>query len=318
MKTSDNPFGTILCPIAVCLVLLGGWAQTADAATRVALAPLETLGAKSNAAQRTRAAIARAVARVPGIEVVSGQRVQRALAKFPALKNCHGAVRCLAQLGRAVAAKLVVYGEVGGLGEIEIVYLKVIDVATAKELRSTTVDLAGQKGQEMARAAAVELLAPDRYVGRLDAQVDVDGASIYVDGTKVANSPSQPIPLPVGPHALRVTHPEFRDFVRFVDVSFDTTAEVRVAMQQYPVVTSDIARDGPSDQSSVKTPPTSVVYRGVEPTPWYRRWYSVAAFGTAVLVVSAIAVGFVADGIDADSVIDVNNPASLVPQIGPK
>ena len=193
----------------------------ARGAEPVALAPLETLGNQSKVARNLQARIARALAGVAGFEVVDGRKVRRALSRKPTLRACDGKARCLAELGRTVAARYVVYGEVGGLGQVQIVYLKVIDVNGRKELRSTTVDLGADDRDRQARAAAVRLLAPERYRGTLALAVDVEGASIYVDGKRIARSPSDPIALPVGTHALRVTHPEFRDFVRFVDVAFD-------------------------------------------------------------------------------------------------
>ena len=216
----------------------------------------------------------------PGFQLVAGNRVARAIDKKPTLRTCDGDPSCLAELGRDVGARYVVYGEVGGLGDVEIVYLKVIDVAGARELRSTTVELGGAKSRNRARAAAVLLLAPERYLGRLAVSVDIAGASIYVDGTRVARSPSKALSLSVGTHALRVTHPEFRDFVRFVDIAFDAETAVPVELQKFPIVTSDITRDGQI------AGPSNIIYRGVEPTPWYRRWYTVAGFGTVVLVTS--------------------------------
>ena len=59
----------------------------------------------------------------------------------------------------------------------------------------------------------------------------------------VGKSPLAPQTLSVGTHALRVTHPEYRDFVRFVDVEFDTPAAVKVDHQ---TTTPAIASRGPT------------------------------------------------------------------------
>jgi len=76
-----------------------------------------------------------------------------------------------------------------------------------------------------------------------------------------------------------VTHPEYHDFIKFIDVTYGKTTEVPVPLQQYPIVEHD-----------VKAKPTSldkVVY--VEPPLW-RRWY---VAGPAIAVV-AVGVGILA------------------------
>ncbi|MCG8419078.1 MAG: hypothetical protein MJE77_14175 [Proteobacteria bacterium] len=65
---------------------------------------------------------------------------------------------------------------------------------------------------------------------------------------------------------------------------------------------SDIARTA---QSRAVTAATGGNHRGVEPAPWYRRWYAVAGFSAAIFMASAIAMGIAVDGIDADKRIDL-------------
>ena len=283
------------------MLAVSAMAGTAAADSQVALAPLETVGARSKVA-KTQRIIARALGQVPDTTVVADSKVDRALRQTPALRTCSGEASCLAQLGRAVGAQYVVSGEIGGLGDVEIVYLEIIDVAGARRLRSTTVELNKDDGSA-ARGAAFQLLAPERYIGSLAVTVDVEGASIYIDGNRVARSPTGKLALAVGTHALRVTHPEFRDFVRFIDIAFDQETPVSIELQKFPIVASDMARDGRPGSAT-----DNVIYRGTEPTPWYRRWYAVTGFGAAVLVTSAIVIGVIVDGIDADSAIDVDNP----------
>lgn len=300
-KTGSTIAGTgrlLACSATIFIALGSQWAN----AESVALAPLETLGSQSKVSRATQTAIGRALAQVPGFELVDAKQVQRALSKKPTLRACDGNAQCLTELGRDTGARYVVYGEIGGLADVAIVYLKVIDVANGKELRSTTMELESKKKPAGARAAAFRLLAPKRYVGRLAAVVDIKGASIYVDGALLAKSPARPLPLPVGTHALRVTHPEFRDFVHFVDIEFDADNRVQIDLQKYPIITSDMARTPKSGDPLAG----NIVYQGVESTPWYRRWYTVATFSAVVLVTSAIVAGAIADGLDVDRAIDVN------------
>jgi hypothetical protein len=279
-------------------------AAGADVAKKqtIVLAPLATLGSetRSKTTAKIRAPLLSGLASVPGVVMVSDRAVEKQLrkSKRARLRTCDGDAVCLAELGQLLAADAVVYGELGGLGDAQIVYLKVVDTAAAKEVRSTSLELgaiAPTEAKSRSRAAAFRLLAPEAYVGRLIIATDTEAASIYVDGTLVGKSPSRPISLPVGTHALRVTHNEFRDFVRFVNIEFDTDYPVSANLARYKVVSSDI-KLLPGD----KTGDGGVIYRGTEPTPWYRKWHVVAGFSAATLLTSALVIGIIANGIDAD------------------
>jgi hypothetical protein len=217
-------------------------------------------------------------------------------ARRPELRACDGAVPCLAALGQLVGASYAVHGEVGGLGNAQVVYLKLVDVAAAREVRTTVLELGGARAPEQeARAAATRLVTPSRYVGTVDVVVSVAGASIFIDGEMVSRSPAKPLSMAVGEHALRVTHPEFRDFVRFVDVPFGARTRVDVALAPYDAVSGDIRRTGGGALVATPGPATAA-----GPTPWYLRWYTIAG-GAAVLVVgSAIVVGALNSGVDFD------------------
>lgn len=280
--------------VIAALILIAVAGGPARAQRKVALAPLSTLGeeTRSKAVKAMEKAIAAGLRSFPGIVLIDGDEVARAIkaAKRAELRACDGEAACLAQLGTLVGATDVVYGEIGGLGDAQVAYLKLIDVGRAAEVRSTTLEAQGPEAKAAARGAAFRLLDPDKYVGRMVCKVDVDGATIYVNGARQARSPARPITLPVGTHALRIAHPEFRDFVRFVDVGFDRDVVVEAPMQQFPIISKDIVtREGGG---------TSVVYRGVEPTPWYRQWYTVAGAGV-VLFAGSVAL-FAAFGGDLD------------------
>ncbi len=268
-------------------------------ARKVVLAPLATLGSEIRVAATAeiRTPLAAAIAAVPGIELIADRVVEHAVkrARRPELRACDGKPDCLAELGKLVGADQVVYGELGGLGDVQVVYLKLVSSADAKEVRATSLELgAGIEGEHAARAAAFRLLDPDRYVGSLVVDTKVAKAAIYVDGRLVAHTPTGPLTLPVGTHALRVTHPEFRDFVRFVTIEFGTEERVKTDLAKYKVVSSDI-HAVPHGQSGPR-----VIYQGEQRTPWYRRWYSIAGFSAVTLIGSAIVVGLISNGIDAD------------------
>jgi hypothetical protein len=273
----------------------------------VVLAPLSTLGSESTAApvRRLAADLEAALGQQPGVKVIGSAAALDAIkqAKKPMLRSCDGDTGCLAELGKLVGADWVVAGEVGGLGDVQVVYLELIDVGSAREVRNTTLQGGADDPEGGPRGAAVRLIAPERFVGRVDVKVDVAGAAIYVDGKRLARSPSPPLELPVGTHALRVTHPEFRDFVRFVDVPFDRSAAVTVELQQYPVLERDLKSQG-GDGGTEPAGPAEAT----GPTPWYRRWWALAGFGAVLVTGAAITAGVIADGTDAERTRPVHPP----------
>lgn len=272
--------------------------QPAQAAPKhvVVVAPLTALGAEdtSESARKVQEQLEKAVGSVEGTSVIGSKAALAAVkkAKRPELRVCEGDLSCLTELGKLVGADLVVSGEAGGLGEVKVVYLQLVEVSKSKAVRSTTLEV-GDGASGGAEGAAYRLLAPDRYVGTTTLNVDAKGATIYVDGKKVGKSPSPPIELSVGTHALRVTHPEYRDFVRFVDVSFDANETIDVGLQQFPIVESEITGTG--------LPAGNVTYID-KPAPWYRKWWAIAAFSGIVVVAAGATAGIIADGVDADTV----------------
>jgi hypothetical protein len=131
----------------------------------------------------------------------------------------------------------------------------------------------------------VRLLDPEKYRGNVRFNFDVSGATVQVNGTKVNLSAQKDIALPVGTHAVTVTHPQYHNFVKFVDVQYGTTTDVQVGMKQYPIVEGGIhAKPGSRD---------TIIY--TEPPLW-KRWY---VAGPAILVV-AVGLGIVAGVIAHD------------------
>lgn len=285
--------------VLLVLAILAAWRLDAHAQKKVVLAPLTALGAEdtSAAAKQIQADLEQALAGVESTKVIAGKAVLDAIkkAKKPQLKVCEGEPSCLAELGKLLGADLVVAGEAGGLGEIQVVYLSLVDVSTAKTVRSTTLEV-GNASEGGASGAVYRLLAPDQYTGTMTLELDVAGATVYVDGKKLGKATAgKPLPFAVGTHALRVTHPEYHDFVRFVDVGFRGDTTVEVSMKQYPIVQTELTGTG------TKGPAGNVTYLD-DPTPWYRKWWAIAAFSGILVIGAAATAGVIADGVDADTV----------------
>jgi hypothetical protein len=292
--------------VALALALAGGggeaWAKrapapaTATTGTRVALAPLTALTEGSKGIGKLEEQVSQGLAGVSGFSVIPSADLKKALkkAKRPELESCEGDAHCLAELGRLVSATIVIAGDVNELSEGSIVYLKAVDVASEREIASTTAVLDGTATSGEARAAAVRLLAPKTYTGAVKLDIDVANAVLYVDGQKYTRTPGKPLLLSVGTHALRVTHEQYRDWVRFVEVEFDQTIPLSVNLKAFPVIT---------DEMRQKAAPKPVGPR--EPLPWYRKWYTVAAVGAVALIATTVIVVAVTGGLDVDGEVTV-------------
>jgi hypothetical protein len=280
--------------LAAALVVLAALALPAHADRVVAIAPLSTLGAEDTSASTKKAItqIETAFAAMPGTTVIPSATVAAAIKKAnkPALKVCERAPACLAEIGKLVNATIVVSGEVGGLGEAKVIYLGATDVATAKDLRGTTLEITADDTGGGAQGAAIRLLDPDSYRGTVHFAIDVTGASVFINGDKRSLTSAGDLVLPVGPQAVMVTHPQYHTFVRFVDVAFGKVTTVPVGMQQYPIVQHEVTgRPINLDKT---------LY--VEP-PLYRRWYVAAPAALLLLTVTAIIAHEVSGGgLDVD------------------
>lgn len=265
---------------------------------KVVLAPITSLGAQQKT-KPVETLIEASLSSQGGFHII-GPEIAASTAnqqKRPELRSCDGDLSCLSELGTLLAAPLVVHAAVGGLGGSQVVYLKLIDVAAKTEVRSTTLEISNTTEKEKAAlAAATRLLAPERYVGTLRLTSSVAKAIVFLDGHKVATTPTNAISVYVGSHALRITHPEHHDFVRFVDVEFDEQMEVEVTLRELPGVSRSLAK------KNLLAPSAADVQMVSTKTPWYRRWYTIAGGAIVVGVTTAIIVGVTSRGIDAEEV----------------
>ncbi len=165
-----------------------------------------------------------------------------------------------------------------GSEEQVVLYLAGYRAQAASTTGNTTLSLTLNHPDETALVGAlVRTLLPERYRGRLELHVDVVGAETWIDGVVV----HPPIELPCGTHALRVTHPHYRDFLKFVSVDYGTNTAIHVDLGRYPIDEGELKAREPI------APPPVVV-----PTlPWYRRGWVI---GGASLVLLGTAAGITA------------------------
>jgi len=244
---------------------------------RVAIWRIDPLGGLSREiVARLESLLTQEMGRIAG-DIVPSVKTQQVQRHSRSLRRCEGADRCLAAIGRRLHARLIVSGTLASLGSHYVVTLKAVSTRTGRSVRRISEPLQGEKEQliEAVRVAAYRLLRPEALRGAIQLIVNMPGAVIYVDGRRIGVSPlrSAISGLSVGDHHLRITHPDFADFIRTVKVRFQKTRLVRVRLIQPRIAP---ARPGPSS-------PGPPVVRD-HPTPFYARWW----FWT---IVSAVAIG---------------------------
>ena len=269
-------------------------AAPAAAQRVVAVAPLTAVGAEDTSASTKKiiAQLEAAIGTLPNTKVIGAAAVGEAIKKAnkPQLRTCELDPACLAEVGKLVGANVVVAGEVVGIGDAKVIYLNASEAG--KQAKSTTLTL-GAQGKEDgggAQGAVIRLLEPDKFKGTLHFTIDAPGSTVYVNGTKVALDAQGNLSLPVGTQAVRVTHPEYQDFVRFVDVEYGKQVEVPVGMKQYPIVRRDV-QGKPINRDTVTY---------VDP-PWYRRWYTVAGGAVVLGIITAVVVGTIVHDLPGDN-----------------
>jgi hypothetical protein len=270
-----------LAALATLALALAG-ATRAHADKSVAFAPLATIDAADTPAplRKLTVELENQIGRIAHVSLISSAKVAAAIrkARKPELRSCEGDATCLAELGKLVGAQIIVSGQIGGLGNSRIVYLSAVDVASKRQLRSTS--LAVGSPTDSAASAIVRLLDPNHHRGMLHFLIDAKGATVYVNGSRVRLDAHDSLSLQVGTQAIRVTHPEYRDFVRFIDVEYGKTTDVHVDMKQYPIVQRDI-EGNPIDRRGTYY---------VDPPVW-RRWYVVGPAAVGLAILTGVIVG---------------------------
>lgn len=239
---------------------------------RLAICPPHDAG-PGGAGARIDAALADAAQALPGFTVVnlaggklSGPR------RGDARLETQPAARALA-FGKEAGANRAVAVEATPLGDGIVVYLQALEVPSGRVLGSTTVSLGGGARAagdgDAVRGALVRILDPRHYTGRLQVRLDVQGAVVQIDGRPAEAGLTE---LPVGTHALRVTHPAYHDFLRFLEIEFDKTSAVDVNMAAYPLAEGEM-----TERQRRGGPP--IARREV---PWWRSWWALTLAGVAL------------------------------------
>ncbi len=264
----------------IALVLLASATAVAAPGKRAAIAPLAS-PSHDTAAARLAVSVERALIEatkaIAGVELVN---LDGGKLKGPARVDAKADPRPQAKaqtLAHELSADLAISAEAQALGDGAVVYLRVSD-GNGRVQGSTTVAVSadalkagGAELERQLRGGLVQILDPKAFTGSLELRIDVNGAQLEIDGKAVALPPIVgPIALSVGAHAVRVTHPAYRDFLRFVDVRFDRTESQQVTMAAFPLT------EGEMDEKNKRadTPKRKV--------KWYRSWWALTITGVVL------------------------------------
>jgi hypothetical protein len=216
------------------------------------------------------------------------------------LRDCTGEDKCLAAIGKKINVDVMVSGSVGALGDNYILNIKAVDVAGAKQIRKIQSDpLRGSPDEliEGIRVAAYKLLAPEQLHGSVMILSDLVGATVTIDGKDVGKTPL-PGPIarqPLGEHVLRVEAKGYPPFEDKLVVRFQKSTRVVVNL---------VTRVDPNAGT--------VVVR--KRSPWYSRWYVVAAVGV-VAIGAGVMIG--RELAVADPTTSPRVQAAIPPGVGP-
>ncbi len=141
----------------------------------------------------------------------------------------------------------------------------------------------------------VKALDPERFVGRVDVRADVRGAELQLDGRKVPFGVHE---LPVGTHAVRVTHPAYRDFLRFVDLEFDRTVTLDASLRAYAFTEGEMTAEQRKQAAAARR----------AAVPWYRTWWALTIAGGIVTAVTAGAIWGTRPTVHADRTVTWQAP----------
>ncbi|RMH39827.1 MAG: PEGA domain-containing protein [Deltaproteobacteria bacterium] len=283
----------LMCSVALAAAARPASADAGPLGRTIAVWRIDALGIDAEIVARLESLFRTELERLAGRPVPSRRVVDRALAGRPRLRACDGSTACLAAIGRRVGADWIVSGNVAQLGDSYVVNLKLIDVATATELRRVASEpLRGTPDEliERVRVAAYRLCAPERLWGEIAVLTDLVGAVVEVDGKSVGTTPL-PGPIdrvPLGAHTLRVTAPGFTPFQQRVVVRFQKTTRVVVHLVKVGAVAPASGR-----------PP-----RGAPPPAPADRWVPSPWLYVAAGVTAALLGGYIGYRLAHDEVID--------------
>lgn len=231
---------TALVIVWVCVAL---GAITAQAAS-VAVLPLA--GRRAEGERTALTTSLREELRGLDVAVLDGPTTDRVIASASALGGACPVttLMCALQLGGLAGVATVVVGELDG----DTLTLRALDVAGQREVGRVNVPFDPARPRQTALLAGIRLLRPDREVGYLALFVDVDGATVRIDGQDVGRTPVDLLSLRPGVHEVMVGHPRYETRVHTVEIALAGTATLHVTLSPLPTTEPSSQTDDVTDQ----------------------------------------------------------------------
>jgi hypothetical protein len=204
----------------------------APADERIALVPLTSLGAAEEEVQAIASVLAGELQKLLGARLVdSAAMAKTAREAESALRSCEGDIGCLTELVGSLGIDAFVVGNVAGLGGERVINLKLYDARTGTVRRATSEPAALDQGVLVVRMrkAAVQLVAPELFVGTLAFVMDQPGLTILVDGNPVTGTRAD---VAVGRHAVEASGARMVSYSTLVDVGYGETRELRIHLAE--------------------------------------------------------------------------------------
>lgn len=214
--------------------VLGGEARAATG--RMALLPLASGQGAPEDVLRVEGALR------ASIESISGRRLESPASTRELIESARGLgvdcrpsdLECLLKLSVLVGIDTLIVPSVSlgqGAFELDLVLIDADSKGVTRSVQHTISPHSETFGKDV-EGAAVDLLAPDRYVGSLSVLANVDGAEVKVDDQVIGHTPlAEPYGTKVGQHLVVVSKGGSSPYASVVEVRYGTTTTVEVTLQ---------------------------------------------------------------------------------------
>lgn len=224
----------MLAALAASVLATGAAGPAREAHPLVALLPLRPLGVPAEVVRALQLTLHNELSALPEARLAPDKDVEEQLKREP---DCEAKLACAVQAASRAGARQLIMGTASQLGDAFMIDLKLVDSRSAQEVRRATHPVSGSQDAliETLREAAVQLLAPARFVGAVNIDVpDVAGALLFIDGKPAGTTPlAKPIEgLSPGPHIIRVVADgKAHETNTFVEVRFGHTTDARIELE---------------------------------------------------------------------------------------
>lgn len=244
-------------------------AATTAGGPPVLLNRLTSFGSSEESRAAVESVFAAELQKVLSDEVLTANDIDERPELASKLNECEGRVECLLRVAAETGVRGIIVGNISGLGDDRVVNLRYLDPERRGPPRARSASLTGAESELIPtmRALAVQLVAPEKYLGTVELRIAEAGIDLKIDGLSVGESPlaDNNLRLPVGTHAVEATAPGRVPMSAIIDVRYDEIVPVTVDLP-----TSDIMMGGA--------------------TPFRHRWWTwtVAGVGITTLAVGAV------------------------------